>query len=340
MKIKSSKIKISVVIPVYNVAKYLPKCLDSILNQTLKEIEIICINDGSSDKSLEILKKYKKLDERIIIVNQKNNGASSARNNGLNLLKGEYFISLDSDDWIKKDYLEKVYEKAKKNDLDMVISDIIFKYEDEEKIIKDLEIDEIKLITGREYINCFFNINNKGYNWNKLIKSKIIKENKIYYNEKIFKQEDVDFILRASYFMNKIGKINQAFYYYRQGDNNGSRKVTLKNLIDRKKSYDSLIEFFYMKKEKEIVEMVIREKEIVIFSDIVQNNYYKLENSSENIKLILDEIKKNKKKYWKKRKIEKLKILCLINLFKILSEDYSYLLVKILSYLYRVIKRC
>ena len=100
---------ISVIIPVYNSAKCLPDCLNSVLGQTLKDLEIICINDGSTDNSLEILRKYARRDRRIKIINQKNMGVVSARNNGVAAAHGEYIYPLDSDDIIVPTALEKMY---------------------------------------------------------------------------------------------------------------------------------------------------------------------------------------------------------------------------------------
>ncbi len=112
--------KVSVIIPVYNVEKYLNKCLDSVISQTLKEIEIICVNDESPDNSLAILRKYAKKDNRITIINQKNQGLSCSRNNALKIAKGEYILFLDSDDWIRNDTCELLYTKSKKYNIDML----------------------------------------------------------------------------------------------------------------------------------------------------------------------------------------------------------------------------
>ena len=100
--------KISVIIPVYNSEKFLKKCLDSIINQTLNDIEIICIDDGSTDKSLRILNNFADKDNRITIINQKNSGPSAARNKGIENAKGEYIGFVDSDDWIDLDFYEKL----------------------------------------------------------------------------------------------------------------------------------------------------------------------------------------------------------------------------------------
>jgi glycosyltransferase involved in cell wall biosynthesis len=118
-----NKSKVSIIIPVYNTEKYLKECLDSIINQTIKEIEIICINDNSTDKSLEILKKYASNDKRIKIINKtKNNGAAAARNTGLEYATGEYVGFVDSDDWISLNMYEKLYDNAKIHDSDIVMS--------------------------------------------------------------------------------------------------------------------------------------------------------------------------------------------------------------------------
>lgn len=120
-----SKLKISIIIPVYNSEKYLEDCLNSAINQTLKEIEIICVNDGSIDKSLEILNQYSSKDKRIITITQKNAGAGSARNLGIEKANGEYILFLDSDDWIYPKTCEYLYSKAQKNQTDLIIFKMI-----------------------------------------------------------------------------------------------------------------------------------------------------------------------------------------------------------------------
>ena len=101
--------KISVIIPVYNVEKYLRECLDSIVNQTFKDIEIICVDDGSTDKSLEILREYEQKDKRIIVISQPNKGVSTARNIGMQQATGKYMMFVDSDDYITQNACELIY---------------------------------------------------------------------------------------------------------------------------------------------------------------------------------------------------------------------------------------
>ena len=97
-----NKPEVSVIIPVYNVEKYLERCLDSVINQSFTDIEIICVNDGSTDNSLEILKYYEQMDDRVIVIDKENQGLSETRNLGINISNGKYITFIDSDDWIKR----------------------------------------------------------------------------------------------------------------------------------------------------------------------------------------------------------------------------------------------
>lgn len=129
-------IKVSVVIPIYNVEKYLDICLDSIVNQTLKDIEIICINDGSTDKSLDILNEYATKDDRITVISQKNQGHAVATNKGMDLTTGKYLYLMDSDDKIELDTLEKTYNIAEEKDVDFVLFQAINYDESENRYYK------------------------------------------------------------------------------------------------------------------------------------------------------------------------------------------------------------
>lgn len=113
--------KISLIVPVYNVEKYLSQCLDSLIGQTMHDIEIICVNDGSSDSSLDILREYALRDSRIFVFNQPNGGVSVARNNALRYVRGEYYMFVDSDDWLDFETCEVTYNYAKQNDADCLM---------------------------------------------------------------------------------------------------------------------------------------------------------------------------------------------------------------------------
>ena len=132
----SKEIKVSVIIPVYNVEEYLRECLDSIIKQTLCEIEIICINDGSTDSSPTILDEYKAIDERVLIIAQENRGLSGARNTGIERAQGKYIYFIDSDDMLKQDALYELYELAENETLDILFFDSEVLYEDDDIIAK------------------------------------------------------------------------------------------------------------------------------------------------------------------------------------------------------------
>ena len=103
--------KISIIIPMYNAKEYIARCLESVINQSFNNIEIIIVNDGSTDKSLEICRKYAEVDERIVILNKENNGVSVARNQGMNVATGEYIMFVDSDDWIDESMCQDLYKR-------------------------------------------------------------------------------------------------------------------------------------------------------------------------------------------------------------------------------------
>lgn len=115
--------KVSVIVPVYNVEKYLSECLESLINQTLSDIEIICVNDGSTDDSRNVLERYAASDKRIAVVNQTNKGLSAARNSGVKTARGRYLYFLDSDDFIDRNALEYLYQEAEKYRLDILYFD-------------------------------------------------------------------------------------------------------------------------------------------------------------------------------------------------------------------------
>ena len=127
-------VKVSIIVPVYNVEKYLRKCLDSLVNQTLKDIEIICINDGTKDNSVEIINEYVKKCPNIILINQENQGLGMARNNAMKHAKGDYIAFVDSDDWVDTDMYEVLYNKAIETDADIVECDYRMVFENSTKI--------------------------------------------------------------------------------------------------------------------------------------------------------------------------------------------------------------
>ena len=118
-------VSITVIVPIYNVEKYLKRCIESILNQTFKDFELLLLNDGSTDSSGKICDIYASKDNRIVVRHKKNQGVSTTRNLGIDIAKGEYITFIDSDDWIEKDYLEKMYSKIKEMNVPLLITGYI-----------------------------------------------------------------------------------------------------------------------------------------------------------------------------------------------------------------------
>ena len=202
--------KISIIVPVYNVEQYLGKCLDSIINQTYKNIEIILINDGSTDNSLEICNYYKEKDSRIIVINKENGGQSSARNSGLKVSTGNYIMFVDSDDKINLRCCELLIDTILKNNSDIVIGD---SSSDEKEIDKDLQFDDNKVeLINKDILYNYF-LDGKVAPWGKLYKRSIISDIEFEHG-KI--SEDLDFNYRVFERCKNFSFIKLPVYYYNQ----------------------------------------------------------------------------------------------------------------------------
>lgn len=251
------EIAISVLIPAYNAEKYIEKCLKSIMEQSLKNIEIIVVNDGSIDRTLEILEKLKSEDNRIKIITQKNQGVSSARNTALTYAKGEYILWMDADDWIENG-LEEVYTKAKQEKADIITMD----YWREEKGKKIYIKDKIKE-NNIEYIDEIFLGRSAGYLWNKLIKNSIYKLNNISFSKEIYCGEDRVILPKLLYFSKKIIKIEKAYYHYIFNSESLSKKIYkneeifTKVLPDYIKQIEELEKYFFNQEEINISKLKV-----------------------------------------------------------------------------------
>ena len=217
-----SKPLVSVLIPVYNVEKYLSRCLESIVKQTLTQIEIICVNDGSTDGSLEILEKYQKEDSRIIIINKENGGLPSARNAGLDRAKGKYVGFVDSDDFVEPNMFEKLYRTAEDEKSEIVICGAnVFPEEPRaSQWLYDCLSPEYKKINGFDVATLFFDVSSTPFLWRTLIKREIIEKNHLRLQEDIMIGEDKAFQCKVYPLAKSITKIPDKLYnyfWYREG---------------------------------------------------------------------------------------------------------------------------
>lgn len=229
-------INVSIIIPVYNCEKYLDELIQSLLNQTLKNCEFIFINDGSTDMSLDSIIKYKKVDERIKIINQSNQGVSFARNSGLKLAEGEYIGFVDADDYIDNDMYETLYRAAKENDVDLVISD--FEQEIEgNKIVNRLNIEcEEKLYKKKiieKILPQFIMHEDLNSVCNKLFKKDIIVINKLAFPIEVKLGEDNAFNMNYFAVIESLIYLNYNGYHYREVDGSATRNIFEKDYFYR-----------------------------------------------------------------------------------------------------------
>jgi glycosyltransferase involved in cell wall biosynthesis len=181
-------IKVSVIVPVYNVEKYLRQCLQSIADQTLKDIEVICVDDGSTDSSLEICKEFEQKDSRFIAVTQENGGAGAARNNGLRRAQGKYLSFLDSDDFFDVHMLEEAYNKAEETQADFVVFGSDQYYEDENKFkevawtLRYAEVPPYQPFSHRAMTDNIFKVF-VGWAWDKLYNRQWVLDNNLWFQE-------------------------------------------------------------------------------------------------------------------------------------------------------------
>ena len=203
-------IKVSVIVPVYNVEEYLERCLKSLVNQTLKDIEIIVVNDGTKDNSQKIIDKYAKKYKFVKSYIKENGGLSSARNYGLKYATGEYIGFVDSDDYVDENMFKDMYDKAISKNFDVVVCDLDYVYDNKivyasSNIKHDLlKKDDIK----KSMINVYPTVSNKIYN-KRLFNFKLEFKNNVWY-------EDVEFLYRLYPYINSIGVIKKPYYKYVQ----------------------------------------------------------------------------------------------------------------------------
>lgn len=236
--------KISVIVPVYNSEKFLPRCLESIFDQTTEEkYEVIAVNDGSTDNSLEILKGYAENFKNLRILTRKNGGVSSARNAGIAHAKGEYIAFVDSDDFVERDYLEKLYSAAEQSSADIAICNYkntnsenslsigcIFRHRsgvfDSGKMLRSLLCD----VTVRSYL------------WNKLYKRELFTENGIEFPLGVH-FEDFTIMPKLFYYSRKIVQVPDKLYNYVQRKGSITGSLSSKSIMDYVSAYGNIREF-------------------------------------------------------------------------------------------------
>lgn len=298
-----NKSSISVIVPVYNADKYLDTCLDSIVNQTIKNIEIIIVNDGSTDNSQLIIDKYTHKYNNVKCISTKNFGVSHARNVGIKKANGEYIAFVDSDDYIDKDMYEKMYIKAKSNDFDVVVSNVNLVYPHRtKKILSGLEKD----IINDEQRKKEFMIYSYAVVWNKIYRKSLV--DKIKFNEKSRYCEDVQYLYEVIPLINSIGVVDKYCYNYVQRENSlistYDKKVyqVIDNFNLLKKIYDknSVYRNYYLELEYSYVRYMFATFVKRLSRTKNKKEYY------DGITKVINEVNKNYPDYRKNKYIKKL----------------------------------
>ncbi|EOP66407.1 MULTISPECIES: glycosyltransferase family 2 protein [Bacillus cereus group] len=257
--------KISVIVPIYNMECYLRRCLDSLIAQSYSDLEIITINDGSTDASLDILYEYAQKDSRIIVVEKENKGVSSARNMGIEMATGAYIGFVDPDDWIDKNMYESMYSAGVKENADIVMCTYVREFEHYSKIKqfncprvfcysgKEVQLKAMRRLVGPvkdEIANPEF-LDAWGTVWSKLYRAEIIKSNNLKFTDLnvIGSNEDSLFNIHALYYAEIFVFLNEPYYHYWKGNSKSVASSYKPDLVDQWFTLYNLIESFLKDKE-------------------------------------------------------------------------------------------
>lgn len=248
--------KVSIIIPVYNNENYISQCIESVENQTYKNYEIIIIDDGSTDDSLKLCKKFEKRNDKIKVISINNGGVSNARNIGIKNASGDYVCFIDSDDYVMPTYIESLIKKM--NNKCLVISAYSVFNEKKDRQVK--KINKQKLYIGIDiYLKIVRNELFWNQPWNKMYNLNVIKENKLFFNDKLNMGEDLVFNLNYLNFIDNIFYINKTIYRHRINDNgamannNENKLKALSNILlemynkENEKEKKCIIKLYYLR---------------------------------------------------------------------------------------------
>jgi len=217
---KENPIKVTVVMPIYNAYEYLRPALDSIITQTLTELELICVDDGSTDRSLHVLTEYQKADDRIRIITENNAGPSLARNKGLARARGEFVIFMDADDFCEPTMLEKLYNLAVSENLDIAIAKYDVYNNKKAKFEPNIACDQGELFNGgrivstSEFPDHIFQCTT-AYVWNKLYRHSFLKDKGLSFDPELRVFEDTYFVMTSLSLASRVGKVEEILFHHR-----------------------------------------------------------------------------------------------------------------------------
>lgn len=327
--------KVSIIIPIYNVEKYLRECLDSVINQTLKDIEIICVNDGSTDCSLEIIKEYASKDNRIKVINKQNSGYGASMNMGLEAATADYIGIVESDDIAKPEMFEELYNLITKNECEIAKSNFYLYFSSPHKLIQENIIkDKIaNKVTNAKETNCIFDF--PPSIWSALYKREFLTKNNIKFLETPgASYQDTGFYIKSMMMANRVIFTTNAYLYYRQDNECSSVKSKGKvycvsdefkeihhfiNEHPELNYFNSIIYAIHFSRyhwnlsridesfHNEFIDFMYKEFQKYYNNGDLDSTTLHLINKHYNFKLFLKTPQKYFNKYFKQRKLDKLK---------------------------------
>lgn len=235
---------VSIIVPIYNVEKYIKTTVESLMAQNYKDIQIILVDDGSPDNSAKIIDDLSKKDNRINIIHKKNGGVSSARNEGLKVAKGDYIMFVDGDDWVEDNYVEYFVELIEKSNCDIAMNRNNFSKYNKKSKNNSYEITAEKAIEWIYLGKLFVAV------WNKIYKSSIIKKNNIYFDETIWYGEGMLFNIDCLQYVERVAIGEKSVYHQISNPNSAMRKFNLKSNYCGIKSLDIQKEHWKKKNKK------------------------------------------------------------------------------------------
>jgi len=285
---------ISIIIPIYNAEKYLPKCLDSVINQTYKNTEIILVNDGSTDSSGLICDEYALKDIRIKVLHKGNGGVSSARNTALKIAKGDYIGFVDSDDWIEPDMFQKLHELCVKYNSE--ISMCGYYSQSSDKVNKSLIPlpQEGVLTREKAYEQVLIPGKFEGFLWNKLFDTRLLKETNILFDENIHFCEDQLFVCKVLKYCKNISYTTNHYYHYIKNSSSATETVNEK-YITRIGAIESIVNELKGTEIEDLAKAAAANASCIMLMD-VYDTFYCTNDVLEKLKYIK---RKYRREFWR-----------------------------------------
>lgn len=283
---------VSLILPIFNIKKeFLEKCVASLTDQTYKNIEIILVDDGSTNNIYALCQDYAKKDNRIKTIQQENAGVSVARNTGLKISKGSYICFIDPDDWVAEDYVFKLLQAIKTSKSDFVISDCFVCYDDHAKDNRFLNMDE-GVLTGENKNLLLYQLISKklcpyyppeiaaGVPWAKMFKKSFIDTNGLAFIPGMKRMQDNIFCLYAIEYADKIHYLPEKIYYYRKEENSASLKYSTGIVTNFEKYFDETRKFLDSCHKEKIMYDALSMKELTSFNSFLGNLYFHPSNTA------------------------------------------------------------